>query len=100
MKKGHPYKKAALRNAEKHHGTGIVFSCSCLSWNGCPAREHCDSVHDAPNMERAAMHEKRRGAPKGAPAIRISLGKPGDAYMVEPEAARCILISTFSVRPP
>ena len=31
--------------------------------------------------------------------IRISLGKPGDAYMVEPEAARCILISTFSVRP-
>lgn len=61
-------------------------------------REHCDSVHDAGNTKRGQAG-KKRGAPEGAPAIRISLGKPGDAYMVEPEAARCILISTFSVRP-
>lgn len=62
-------------------------------------REHCDSVHDAGNTKKQAGRAKKRGAPEGAPAIRISLGKPGDAYMVEPEAARCILISTFSVRP-
>lgn len=49
---------------------------------------------------RARREGKKRGAPEGAPAVRISQGKPGDAYMVEPEAARCILISTFSVRLP
>ncbi len=50
-------------------------------------------------MKKTAGQAKK-GAPEGAPAIRISLGKSGDAYMVEPEAARCILISTFSVRLP
>ena len=66
-------------------------------------REHCDSVHDALQLQLADATGKleflKQNTPGGAPAIRISLGKPGDAYMVEPEAARCILISTFSVRP-
>ena len=49
--------------------------------------------------EPRKRHEMK-GAPKRAPLKQAACGKPHSRfYMVLPEAARCILISTLSVRP-